>query len=141
VFLVKTSSNSNVEKSVRYDRAVKILNLVKINKFESWRIITEAETFYKNLLDFAIKEAAVDGLQKEQKGKYLILPLKKYIYPKLPKKGQNTLNFNPFPANPVFITQMGKEIKVMPSKEKPKRIYFHCTDNKKVYFLLKYEPK
>ena len=89
----------------RQSRAMEILNNVKKLNIDSWRIINDADPFYKGLLDFAVgKDSIPPVLLQELKNSNIIIPLRKYLDPILPKKNSvPDPNFNPFHPQPKFI--------------------------------------
>jgi len=92
-------------KTSKQERAMSILGLVKRISQESWKIISDSESFYKGLLEFAAgRDNIPDVLLREMKNSSLILPLRKYLDPVLPKRNSKpSANFNPFHPKPQYI--------------------------------------
>ena len=97
-FSYKSTRNSKEEK------ANKILNYVKKNNVESFKVIQEAVKFYEGLLEFATGKTTPEVLIKDSR-KALILPLRKYLDPVLPKGPKPDPTYHPYDTNPIFIVK------------------------------------
>lgn len=82
------------------------------------------------------------GFVKSVKPSNLILPIRKYLFPILPKWDATPEEieiasvYNP---NPVFVKSVEEKYVVMASKEKPKKIIIRGSDDKRYAFLLKHD--
>ena len=82
------------------------MSIIKKSDHETWKKINDCEGFYKGLLDFAnSKNSIPDVLLKEQKDRKLILPIRKFLAPKLPKKSTQS-NQYPFSKSKIYISTM-----------------------------------
>ena len=145
----RASENLKAKKS---ERALLIMSYVKKLNFESWKIINDAEVFYRALLEFGFNKdsnSVPDTLLRDLKSNCVIVPCKRFLSAKMPDRKENVgSDYNPYHKNPHFIVKLDSKVSIMASKERPKKITFICRyqeggeyKSKLVPFLLKNEPK